>query len=63
VVNVPTGLRLYRQTGFFETGSFIQIQEIPVDIKSPDISVRQAIWDKPEDGQACTNRSMVEIGG
>ncbi len=38
-------------------------QEIPVDIEDPGISIKQAILDKPENGQVCTNRSMVEIGG
>ena len=38
-------------------------QEIPLNMEDLQSSIKQAILDKPENGQVCTNRSMVEIGG
>ncbi len=38
-------------------------QEIPVDMKNPEKSIKQTILDKPENGTVCTNRNMIEIGG
>lgn len=37
--------------------------EIPVDMADITGSLKSAILAKPERGQVCTNRSMVEIGG
>ena len=38
-------------------------QEIPLDMENLQQSIKKAILDKPANGQVCTNRSMVEIGG
>ncbi len=38
-------------------------QEIPLNMEDLQESIKKAILDKPANGQVCTNRSMVEIGG
>ncbi len=37
--------------------------EIPLNKEDLEGSIKQAILDKPENGEVCTNRSMLEIGG
>ncbi len=38
-------------------------EEIPLRMDDLEGSIKKAILDKPENGEVCTNRSMIEIGG
>ncbi|MBC8384182.1 MAG: radical SAM protein [Candidatus Cloacimonetes bacterium] len=38
-------------------------EEIKVDLKDINGSLLRTVWVKPESGDSCTNRNMMEIGG
>ena len=38
-------------------------EEITVDMNDIKRSLLKTVWEKPESGDSCTNRNMIEIGG